>query len=132
MCLQTHYRCCLHPFPNRPNADTVWTFGQLSLSPGAASIIPGHARLTLQFRDPDDGVLDKLEAVLYELVAETNGSNGNRSAGVWCELHIDRQATVLPMYAYSMKGSLLTVLSPRGPLQLEMAAFLFGIHLSTG
>lgn len=77
-----------------PDAHTVWTFGQLSLSPGAASIIPGHARLTIQFRDPSDAVLDTLEATLHEMAASaaTNGS------GVRCEVFVDRpEVPAIPM-----------------------------------
>ncbi|MEM7405723.1 MAG: hydantoinase/carbamoylase family amidase [Pseudomonadota bacterium] len=46
---------------------TVWTFGSAALEPGAASIIPGSARLTLQFRDPEEARLDRMYAAAAEL-----------------------------------------------------------------
>eukprot|EP00928_Gymnodinium_smaydae_P090866 TRINITY_DN74580_c0_g1_i1.p1 TRINITY_DN74580_c0_g1~~TRINITY_DN74580_c0_g1_i1.p1 ORF type:complete len:445 (+),score=54.11 TRINITY_DN74580_c0_g1_i1:46-1380(+) len=50
--------------------ETVWTFGSLELDPGAPSIVPGSAVLTVQFRDPDNSQLLKLEQALYELVEQ--------------------------------------------------------------
>ena len=41
--------------------DSVWTIGVARLEPGAESIVPGHAELVIQFRDPDDGVLADME-----------------------------------------------------------------------
>ena len=55
-----------------PDADSVWTFGQCEIEPGAASIVPGAARLTVQFRDPDSARLDALEDTLALTVAEIN------------------------------------------------------------
>ncbi len=52
--------------------NTVWTFGRVELEPGSPSVIPGHAELTLQFRDPDTPRLDALSQRLDALLAETN------------------------------------------------------------
>ena len=60
--------------------NTVWTFGKAVLEPGSPSVIPGHAELTLQFRDPDTPRLDALEAKLAALVAETNAAGPCRVA----------------------------------------------------
>ncbi len=49
---------------------TVWTVGQMAFDPGASSIIPGRAEMLLQFRDPDAGQLDRMQARFFELVAE--------------------------------------------------------------
>jgi len=48
---------------------TVWTIGHVKFEPGSHSIVPGHAEMMLQFRDPDSQLLDRFEAVLYDLVA---------------------------------------------------------------
>ena len=53
---------------------SVWTMGRIELSPGAASIIPGAANLHLQFRDPDDAQLDRLQACVEQLIAEANAA----------------------------------------------------------
>lgn len=50
--------------------NTVWTFGNITISPGAESIVPGGAELLVQFRDADTRVLDRYEAALRECVAD--------------------------------------------------------------
>lgn len=50
--------------------NTVWTFGNITVSPGAESIVPGGAELYVQFRDADAGVLDSFEAAVRECVAD--------------------------------------------------------------
>ncbi len=52
------------------SSSTVWTFGDARLHPGAQSIIPGRAELICQWRDPDDAVLDSIEAEVRELAGE--------------------------------------------------------------
>ncbi len=43
---------------------SVWTIGRVTVEPGAPSIVPGHAELTVQFRDQrDDVLLRMLDAV---------------------------------------------------------------------
>ena len=51
---------------------TVWTFGSVRFEPGEPSIVPGRAHALLQFRDADPAVLERFEAVLFELVAEAD------------------------------------------------------------
>jgi N-carbamoyl-L-amino-acid hydrolase len=51
---------------------TVWTCGRMEFDPGAPSIIPGEARATLQFRDTDPAILNRLEAVLHAEAAAFN------------------------------------------------------------
>jgi N-carbamoyl-L-amino-acid hydrolase len=48
---------------------TVWTIGRATLDPGAPSIIPGSAEMTLQFRDPDPGRLEAMSAAAADLAA---------------------------------------------------------------
>jgi len=59
-------------FKKMAGPKSVWTMGRMQLSPGAASIIPGKADLHLQFRDPDNEVLDKLEQEARRLVGQLN------------------------------------------------------------
>ena len=54
--------------------DTVWTFGNITVVPGAESIVPGNAELLVQFRDGDAHVLDRFEAGLCECVAAARGA----------------------------------------------------------
>ena len=49
---------------------TVWTIGRAELDPGAPSIIPGVARMLLQYRDPDQSRLDAMDAAVEALARE--------------------------------------------------------------
>ena len=51
---------------------TVWTMGRVQFIPGTAAIIPGHAELTLQFRDPEVKVLEDFERKVEQMVISTN------------------------------------------------------------
>ena len=59
-------------FPLVCGERTVWTTGQIALTPGAPSIIPGRAEVLFQFRDVEWSMLEKLEACLRSLVQESN------------------------------------------------------------
>ena len=50
----------------------MWTIGEMTLEPNAMSIVPGKARLNLQFRDQDSAALDRLEALSLDLLARAN------------------------------------------------------------
>ena len=51
---------------------SVFTIGRVSFEPGADSIIPGHAEMSLQIRDTDDSVLDSFEEAVRELIDRLN------------------------------------------------------------
>ena len=57
-------------FPQAAGPRTVWTTGRITLDPGGPSIIPGRAEALFQLRDADPGVLQRLDALLEEIVAE--------------------------------------------------------------
>ena len=57
-------------FPKVAGERTVWTMGRLSVQPGAPSIVPGYAELDLQFRDTDESILDKFEALATEIAKD--------------------------------------------------------------
>ncbi|MDG2217866.1 MAG: hydantoinase/carbamoylase family amidase [Acidimicrobiales bacterium] len=60
---------------------TVWTFGEIRLHPGAASIVPGEAQVHLQVRDSDEGFLD-----LVTRQVEAHVEDFGRSSEVGLEL----------------------------------------------
>ena len=62
-------------FPDRVGPRTVWTIGEVSVLPGADSIVPGDASMTLQFRDGGESKLDELEAFVRELAARANATS---------------------------------------------------------
>ena len=61
-------------FANSCGSDSVWTFGDIRISPGAQSIVPGAADLVVQFRDRDEAVLDRMEAAMRMRVADANAA----------------------------------------------------------
>ena len=63
-------------FPAAAGPRSVWTMGRARLTPNAASIVPGFAELELQFRDADEAVLDRFEAIVQELADEMNARGG--------------------------------------------------------
>jgi beta-ureidopropionase / N-carbamoyl-L-amino-acid hydrolase len=67
-------------FPEIAGPRTVWTIGRMLLDPNAPSVVPGHAEMQLQFRDPDPAYLDACEASLLALVAEADRSGPCRIA----------------------------------------------------
>ncbi len=65
-------------FPQAAGTRSVWTMGRVQVVPNATSIVPGYAELDLQFRDIDDNVLDRLEALVGRLIAAANIRGGVR------------------------------------------------------
>lgn len=63
------YNDVMAKFPAVAGPRSVWTVGRMSVEPGAPAIIPGKAEMVLQFRDADLAILEKMEAVLLEIVA---------------------------------------------------------------
>ncbi len=57
-------------FAEHAGPKSVWTIGEIRLEPGAESIIPGRAWLTLQYRDGEEARLDRLSGLVEELVEE--------------------------------------------------------------
>lgn len=54
--------------PTAASDTSVWTIGEVSVEPGAQSIVPGRAAAVLQFRDGDDAVLDEMTTLVRGLV----------------------------------------------------------------
>ena len=61
-------------FPERVGPKSVWTIGEIHLEPGASSIVPGRAWMTLQFRDGEESRLDRLTELVEELVEQADAS----------------------------------------------------------
>ena len=55
---------------------TVWNIGHVSLSPNASSIVPGQARFSVQWRDGDKDRLDRMEAIVEDVLTEVAGEMG--------------------------------------------------------
>ena len=66
----------LEAFPTLAGADTVWNIGSLTLSPGAANVIPEAAEITIEIRDTEPAVMDALEQRLRALASAHAENSG--------------------------------------------------------
>ncbi|WP_281982510.1 hydantoinase/carbamoylase family amidase [Thalassorhabdomicrobium marinisediminis] len=55
---------------------TVWTIGHVALSPNAASIVPGRAAFSMQWRDGDQDRLNRMEQIIRCTASEVAGLTG--------------------------------------------------------
>ena len=67
----------------------MWTTGRITLDPGAPSIIPGRAEMLFQIRDDSPEAVERLEARLRELAAESGTASG-------CDVEVERIRTGKP------------------------------------
>ena len=72
----------LEAFPALGGPDTVWNVGSLTLSPGAANVIPDAAEIVIEIRDTDPSILDALEAGLRSLAREYASGSGQEIAAL--------------------------------------------------
>jgi N-carbamoyl-L-amino-acid hydrolase len=63
-------------FANIVTPDSVWTIGHIRLHPGSQSVVPGRAEFSLQWRDIDVGRLDRMEAVIHQLLEDVAEETG--------------------------------------------------------
>lgn len=49
---------------------TVWTIGHVAVGPNASSIVPGTVRFSMQWRDGDAQRLERMQAVILEVLEE--------------------------------------------------------------
>jgi len=61
-------------FPRIGSRESVWNVGNFLLRPGAANVIPQHAEMLIECRDPDETVLETLENSLHARVRMHNGA----------------------------------------------------------
>lgn len=52
----------------------VWTMGRIAVEPNAPSIVPAAAAITVQFRGPDQALLDRFQAELTHVLDEIRRS----------------------------------------------------------
>lgn len=55
---------------------SVWTIGHVTLSPNAASIVPGQAQFSMQWRDGDEERLERMQAVIETTLHEVARATG--------------------------------------------------------
>lgn len=57
-------------FQNVVTPTTVWTLGHVRLHPNAASVVPGRATFTIQWRDGDADRLDRMETIILAALSD--------------------------------------------------------------
>ena len=78
-------------FPKLSSGETVWNIGRIEATPGAANVVPSGAGLSLEFRDSDETVLDRIEVAVSEQIAALN------KAGSRMSLDVTTRITPTPM-----------------------------------
>lgn len=63
-------------FRNVVTPDTVWTIGHVTLSPNAASIVPGRVSFSVQWRDAQEDRLARMEQIVRDTAAEIAAGAG--------------------------------------------------------
>ena len=108
-------------FPEAMGPRSVWTMGRVVVSPGAPSIVPGHAELSLQFRDASEVVLERFAALVEEIAAAVNGLGGATVIAA------PSRAPVAPtVMDAGLRGHIARAAEARAPakwVELESAAF---------
>jgi beta-ureidopropionase / N-carbamoyl-L-amino-acid hydrolase len=56
--------------------NSVWNFGYVAFEPGAGNVVPSTARVLVEFRDPAEATLDRMQAEIQAAVATANGQGG--------------------------------------------------------
>ena len=64
---------------------TVWTMGQIEITPNARSIIPAFVKANLQFRDPDQMLVEQMQDCVFKLV----NSMTNNEIEIKAKVHDD-------------------------------------------
>ncbi len=63
----------LEDFRAHAGPDSVWNIGAMTLSPGAANVVPSKAGFVVELRDTDSSAMDRLSARLETLASRGNG-----------------------------------------------------------
>lgn len=66
----------LGDFRAHAGPDSVWNIGSMTLTPGAANVVPSKAEFMLELRDTDAASMDVLEARVNELAATCSRETG--------------------------------------------------------
>jgi N-carbamoyl-L-amino-acid hydrolase len=59
-------------FPMVAGPRSVWTCARIVIVPNSPHVIPGRAELTFQFRDVDEGLMDRMSETLIAIVREVD------------------------------------------------------------
>ncbi len=80
--------CCQQiseAFTKLADKATVWTFGVIDVHPNAASIVPDRVNLTIQFRDPDNSLLDEMSAMVSSIAKKFSDTSDVRVTAIESE-----------------------------------------------
>ncbi|CAI9410617.1 N-carbamoyl-L-amino-acid hydrolase [Pleomorphomonas sp. T1.2MG-36] len=90
------------------DSDARLTVGRLTLVPGAVNVIPGEVTFSIDLRHPNGGEIDRLEAEIGALAAETAASGG-------CRVSLRRSMDVAPAHFDDrLTGIIQSVAEKRG------------------
>lgn len=61
-------------FPMLAGPNTVWNIGRIEATPGAANVVPARGQLSLEFRDTEAALLDRMEQEVAREIARLNAA----------------------------------------------------------
>jgi N-carbamoyl-L-amino-acid hydrolase len=56
--------------------NSVWNFGHVAFEPGAGNVVPSTAHALVEFRDPSEATLERMQAEIQAAAAMANGQGG--------------------------------------------------------
>lgn len=56
--------------------DSVWNFGHIIFEPGAGNVVPSKAQLLVEFRDPEEATIERMQNEIYAAAKDANGQGG--------------------------------------------------------
>jgi N-carbamoyl-L-amino-acid hydrolase len=66
----------LQRFEQVRDPNSVWNFGHVAFEPGAGNVVPSTAHALIEFRNPLEATLERLQAEIQAAVAMANGRGG--------------------------------------------------------
>jgi beta-ureidopropionase / N-carbamoyl-L-amino-acid hydrolase len=60
------------------SSNSVWNFGHVAFEPGAGNVVPSAAHALVEFRDPAEATLDRMQEEIQAAAATANGQGGVR------------------------------------------------------
>lgn len=53
--------------------DSVWNFGHIVFEPGAGNVVPNKAQMLVEFRDPEEATIERMQAEIQTVATVANG-----------------------------------------------------------
>jgi len=72
----TFAHALMQRFAQVRSPDSVWNFGHIAFEPGAGNVVPSRAQMLIEFRDPEEATIERMQAEIQAVAAAANGQGG--------------------------------------------------------